>query len=48
MTEHTARDVAGWHVCLDVIEKVLKDEPVQNRKEEWDKVYPEYKKKLEA
>ena len=48
VTEHTARDVAGWHVCLDVIEKVLKDEPVQNRKEEWDKVYPEYKKKLEA
>ena len=46
VTEHTARDIAGWHVCLDVIERLLADEPIKNRQVEWEKVFPEYKKQL--
>lgn len=46
VTEHTARDIAGWHVCLDVIGMLLADESIGNRQKEWEKVYPEYKKQL--
>ena len=46
VTNHTARDIAGWHVCLDVIEGLLADEPIKNRQAEWEKVFPEYKKQL--
>lgn len=46
VTEHTARDIAGWHVCLDVIGLLLANEPIEDRQEEWNKVYPQYKKQL--
>lgn len=46
VTDHTARDIAGWHVCLDVIGQLLADESIKNRQAEWDKVFPEYKELL--
>ncbi|UJF32679.1 SRPBCC family protein [Paenibacillus hexagrammi] len=41
LTDHTPRDLAGWHVCLDVIEALLDGRTIE-RKEEWNKRYPEY------
>ena len=34
ITEQTKKDVAGWHVCLDVIQALLDEKPIQ-RDEEW-------------
>lgn len=42
LTDHTPRDLAGWHVCLDVIEKLLDGKTVNSRKVEWQKWYEQY------
>lgn len=42
LTDHTPKDLAGWHVCLDVIEALLNGNAVSERKEEWDLWYPQY------
>lgn len=42
ITDHTPRDLAGWHVCLDVIEVLLDGKTFQYRKAEWEKWYPKY------
>ncbi|MBS4201833.1 SRPBCC family protein [Bacillus sp. FJAT-49732] len=42
MTDHTPRDLAGWHVCLDVISALLDRKTIENRKAEWEKWYPKY------
>lgn len=44
---HTAKDLAGWHVCLDVIEALLEGTEIA-REEEWNKEYPEYQRLLES
>lgn len=41
-TDHTPRDLAGWHVCLDVIEALLNGRTVESRREEWNKWYEKY------
>lgn len=43
ITDHTPRDLAGWHVCLDVIAALLDDKAVVSRKEEWEKWHVEYR-----
>lgn len=40
--DHTAKDLTGWHVCLDVIEALLDGKSIENRKEYWEKYYPIY------
>lgn len=47
ITPHTAKDLAGWHVCLDVIEALLDEKEIM-REEEWEKEYPEYKRLLDS
>lgn len=47
LTPQTAKDLAGWHVCLDVIEALL-DEQEIDRSSEWEKEYPEYKRLLDS
>lgn len=47
ITPQTAKDLAGWHVCLDVIESLLKDEEI-DRHAEWEKEYTEYKRLLDS
>jgi uncharacterized protein YndB with AHSA1/START domain len=42
ITDHTPRDLAGWHVCLDVIQALLDGNTVEFRKADWDKWYPKY------
>ena len=42
LTDHTPRDLAGWHVCLDVIGMLLGGKQVDNRKELWEPLYEQY------
>jgi uncharacterized protein YndB with AHSA1/START domain len=42
LTNHTPKDLAGWHVCLDVIEHLLNESEVGSREEAWKKLYEEY------
>ncbi|WHX99282.1 SRPBCC family protein [Neobacillus sp. DY30] len=46
ITDHTPRDLAGWHVCLDVIEALLDGRTIE-RKEEWKVWYERYVKEIE-
>lgn len=46
--EHTARDLTGWHVCLDVIEALLDGKTIDDRKSEWESHYPAYQELLRA
>ncbi|MDR7075068.1 uncharacterized protein YndB with AHSA1/START domain [Neobacillus niacini] len=46
ITDHTPRDLAGWHVCLDVIEALLDGRTIE-RKEEWKIWYERYVKEIE-
>lgn len=47
ITPQTAKDLAGWHVCLDVIKSLLKGEEI-DRHAEWEKEYTEYKRLLDS
>lgn len=42
ITDHTPKDLAGWHVCLDVIQALLDGETIESRKAEWEKWHPKY------
>lgn len=42
ITKHTPRDLAGWHVCLDVINALLNGTTIESRKSEWEKWHKEY------
>lgn len=41
ITEQTKKDLAGWHVCLDVIQALLDGKTIL-REEEWEKWHQEY------
>ncbi|MEG0444170.1 MAG: SRPBCC domain-containing protein, partial [Carnobacterium sp.] len=44
VTEHTPRDIAGWHVCLDVIRALLDGQTdVTNEKKQLESLYLKYK-----
>ncbi|WP_409340677.1 SRPBCC family protein [Paenibacillus sp. MBLB4367] len=42
MNNHTPKDLAGWHVCLDVIQALLDGRTIESREEEWKKWYERY------
>jgi uncharacterized protein YndB with AHSA1/START domain len=42
LTDHTPRDLAGWHVCLEVIIALLDGRTTDFRKEEWKNWYEKY------
>lgn len=42
LTDHTPKDLAGWHVCLDVIHALLDDRTVESRKGEWEERHKQY------
>nr|WP_309098762.1 SRPBCC family protein [Fredinandcohnia onubensis] len=42
LTDHTPRDLAGWHVCLDVIGVLLDGKQVDDRKKLWEPLYEQY------
>jgi len=41
-TDHTPKDLAGWHVCLEVIGALLDGRTLASRKEEWEIWYEKY------
>ncbi|MCZ2256864.1 SRPBCC domain-containing protein [Sporosarcina sp. G11-34] len=41
ITEQTKKDLAGWHVCLDVIQALLDGKSIL-RETEWEKWHQEY------
>ncbi|GAA0136306.1 SRPBCC family protein [Paenibacillus sp. YSY-4.3] len=43
ITDHTPKDLAGWHVCLNVIQKLMDGQTVEGRHEEWKIWYEKYK-----
>ncbi|UVI27689.1 SRPBCC family protein [Paenibacillus spongiae] len=47
ITDHTPRDIAGWDVCLDVIEAILDGRIIESRKDIWKVKYEEYVKVFE-
>ena len=42
ITPHTPKDLAGWHVCLDVINTLLDGRKIANREDDWKKWYDRY------
>lgn len=46
VTEHTPRDITGWHICLDMIEAILANEELPNRQIAFNELYPVYKEKF--
>ncbi|MBN2981380.1 SRPBCC family protein [Cohnella algarum] len=44
LTDHTPKDVAGWDVCLDVIEAVLAGRTIESSKSAWEIKYEQYAK----
>lgn len=48
VTDHTPRDLAGWHVCLNAIEALLEGRDMGSEEQEWEELYEEYKATLEG
>ncbi|SDD93037.1 Uncharacterized conserved protein YndB, AHSA1/START domain [Paenibacillus sp. UNCCL117] len=46
ITDHTSKDLAGWHVCLDVIEALLDRRTLESREDEWKTRHPQYEQLL--
>ena len=46
ITEQTMKDLAGWHVCLDVIISILDGEKIEDRIEDWKVWYEKYRELL--
>jgi uncharacterized protein YndB with AHSA1/START domain len=44
--DHTPKDLAGWHVCLDVVERLLDGVTTNSRKQEWEEWYEQYKQEI--
>lgn len=48
VTNHTPRDVTGWHICLNVIETILANEELPDGQAAYNELYPIYKEKFTA
>lgn len=48
ITNHTPKDLAGWHVCLDVIHALLDGRSIASREDEWKKWYEKYVEAVET
>ncbi|GIO61708.1 SRPBCC family protein [Paenibacillus cineris] len=46
VTDHTPKDVAGWDVCLDVIEALLDGRTIASRKDIWEGKYERYRNRF--
>jgi len=47
ITSHTPKDLAGWHVCLNVIEALLDGHTLESREDEWKAWYEKYQKHVD-
>ncbi|EKN71626.1 activator of Hsp90 ATPase 1 family protein [Neobacillus bataviensis LMG 21833] len=48
ITNHTPKDLAGWHLCLDVIKALMDGQTIEWREEEWKKWYEKYIQAMEG
>ena len=46
LTDHTPKDIAGWHICLDLFSAVLEGEEKEFSKDEWQQRFEIYKYKV--
>lgn len=42
ITNHTPKDLAGWNVCLDVIQALMDGKTIDSRNEYWKEWYGKY------
>ena len=47
LTGHTPKDIAGWHICLDLFSSVLEEEEKEFSKNEWQQWFEKYKDKIQ-
>ncbi|GAB2567732.1 SRPBCC family protein [Gracilibacillus alcaliphilus] len=47
LNDHTPKDLAGWHVCLDMFQSVLKGEHMDFPEKEWAIWYEKYMQVLQ-
>ncbi|PEO19931.1 activator of Hsp90 ATPase 1 family protein [Bacillus wiedmannii] len=43
LTDHTPKDIAGWHICLDLFSSVLEGKEKEFSKDEWQQWFEIYK-----
>ncbi|SCC29865.1 SRPBCC family protein [Bacillus wiedmannii] len=43
VTDHTPKDIAGWHICLNLFSSVLEGEEKEFSKDEWQQWFETYK-----
>lgn len=48
ITAHTPKDLAGWHVCLEVISALLDGTVLESRENEWKIWYERYSQLTES
>ncbi|AIE79557.1 Aha1 domain superfamily [Bacillus cereus] len=46
LTDHTPKDIAGWHICLDLFSAVLEGEEKEFSKDKWKQWFKIYKDKV--
>ncbi len=46
VTEQSIKDLAGWHVCLDVIKSLLDGKPIDSREAEWENWHSKYEQAI--
>ncbi|MDP7989355.1 SRPBCC family protein [Bacillus sp. MHSD_36] len=46
LTDHTPKDIAGWHICLDLFSSVLEGQEKEFSKDEWQRWFEKYKDKV--
>ncbi|MBZ4222354.1 SRPBCC family protein [Bacillus wiedmannii] len=46
VTDHTPKDIAGWHICLNLFSSVLEGEEKEFSKDEWQQWFETYKDKI--
>ncbi|MBC2684737.1 SRPBCC family protein [Bacillus toyonensis] len=46
LTDHTPKDIAGWHICLELFSSVLEGKEKEFPKDEWQQWFEKYKVKI--
>lgn len=46
LTDHTPKDIAGWHICLELFSAVLEGEEKEFSKDKWQQWFEIYKDKV--
>ncbi|MGH1046966.1 MULTISPECIES: SRPBCC family protein [Bacillus] len=47
LTDYTPKDIAGWHICLDLFSSVLEEEEKEFSKNEWQQWFEKYKDEIQ-